>query len=175
MNVLLLSGGLDSVTALYDLVEARAPTCALIVEYGQRHACELSCAKFHVHRLGVDHRELRIKLDYIARSPLLGNTPHLGGPQSDDLDKRIGASPNVVPNRNAVLISLAGTLADSLDTPPHRVVIATNLDDEEGFPDTRAAFMTHQGNALKEGTEDRVSLFPYWRDVPKRKWRGNSA
>jgi len=84
----LLSGGLDSVTMLYDLKQQGHNIHCLLFDYKQRHAQELLWAKEHATRCGVLYTTMEL--------------PQLGGLTEQSW---------IVPNRNAVFLSVAGNVA----------------------------------------------------------------
>lgn len=124
----LLSGGLDSVVMLYDLVGEGSKVHCVLLDYEQRHIKELEFAKLHCARLKVEFT--RIKL------------PQLRGSLLTD-----GSNTFVVPNRNAILLSLAVNIAVKAEA--ELVTFAANKDDEEVFPDCRSAFILAFNEMLK--------------------------
>lgn len=114
--VLLLSGGLDSVTALYKHRHDGDSVHAVLVDYKQPHVQELTFAKHHCHRLGVMFTTVDI--------------PALGGLTEESW---------IIPNRNAILLSIACNIA--VRAKAEIVTIGCNKDDEATFPDCRMAFI----------------------------------
>lgn len=112
----LLSGGLDSVTLLYDLRQKGHNIHCLLFDYKQRHVQELTFAKLHCHRLGVLYTTMEL--------------PPLGGLTEESW---------IVPNRNCIMLSLAVNLA--VQTKADTVTIGCNKDDSAAFPDCRMAFL----------------------------------
>jgi 7-cyano-7-deazaguanine synthase len=149
-SVVLLSGGLDSATALA-IARARGDECHTIAfDYGQRHRAELAAARRVSASLhAAAHRELRVGLDAFGGSALT--------------DKRIavpeqagtGIPVTYVPARNTVFLSLALALAEVVDAD--RIVIGVNFVDYSGYPDCRpeyiAAFQHVARLATKRGVE----------------------
>lgn len=143
----LLSGGLDSVTMLYDLqADGHAIHC-LLVNYGQKHAQELLFAKGHCKRLGVRF-----------------TTRNLSEPLSGSL-LTDGGGGWVVPCRNTVLLALAVNLACELQA--ETVTIGCNADDAEGFQDCRPEFIKAFNAVLKAQQIDVEVCAPY---LGRRKW-----
>lgn len=116
----LLSGGLDSVVMLYDLIGQGRKVHCVLFDYKQRHVQELEFAKLHCRRLGVLYTVITL--------------PQLSGSELTD-----GSGSVVVPNRNAILLSLAVNMAVAAGA--ESVTFAANKDDEAGFPDCRMAFI----------------------------------
>jgi 7-cyano-7-deazaguanine synthase len=138
--VVLLSGGLDSTTALA-LARSRGFAChALTVRYGQLHDVELAAAARVAAALGADHRVVEVGLGPIAASAL--TTAGIAVPKDRSLDE-IGAPGDVpatyVPARNTVLLALALAWAESLGA--RDLFIGVNVLDASGYPDCRPAFI----------------------------------
>lgn len=124
----MLSGGLDSVVLLYDLHQQGHKIHCVLFDYKQRHVQELNWAKHHCHRLDKLFTTIEI--------------PQLRGSVLTD-----GSGGVVVPNRNAVMLSLAVNLA--VEAKAEIVTFAANQDDAENFPDCRKAFVDAYNATLK--------------------------
>ena len=139
--VVLLSGGLDSTTALA-VARSQGFTChALTVRYGQLHAIELAAARRVAERAGVrDHRVVEIDLSPLAPSAL--TSAAIAVPKDRSLVE-IGAPGDVpatyVPARNTVLLALALAWAESLGA--HDLFVGVNVLDASGYPDCRPEFI----------------------------------
>lgn len=119
-TILLLSGGLDSVTLAYDLVAQGCIIHALEFDYGQTHLKELQCADYHANKLKL--KRTRVELHRIK-----GLFSH-----SALTDGKGGV---IVPNRNAVFVHIAASIA--VTAGAESVVIGCNQDDQDEFPDCR--------------------------------------
>jgi 7-cyano-7-deazaguanine synthase len=148
--VVLLSGGLDSVTALA-MAEAEGYACyALSFAYGQRHNAELQAAKkiAQAHQTK-DHLILNIDLGRMGGSALTDN--------KIDVPEQAGEGiPNTyVPARNTVFLSYALAWAEVLNA--EAIYIGVNAVDYSGYPDCRPeyieAFQAMAGLATKAGVE----------------------
>ncbi len=117
----LLSGGLDSVTMLYDLKSQGHSVHCLLFDYKQRHRQELEWAKHHAVRAGSMFTTMEL--------------PQLGGLTEQSW---------IVPNRNAIFLSVAVNMA--CQAGADTVTIGCNADDEEYFPDCRMAFLIAMRN-----------------------------
>lgn len=139
--VVLLSGGLDSSTALA-VAGSRGFACyALTVRYGQLHDVELEAARRVAARAGVaDHRVIEIDLAALAASAL--TSPGVAVPKDRPLAE-IGAPGDVpvtyVPARNTVLLALALAWAESLGA--RDLFVGVNVLDASGYPDCRPEFV----------------------------------
>ena len=135
--VVLFSGGLDSTTVLALATRNDWRVHALTVNYGQRHAYELTAARRTVAHWGVAaHRELDVDLRAFGGSAL---TSGIAVPRS--ADGRIGSGIPVtyVPARNTVLLSLALAWAEALGAAD--IMIGVNALDYSGYPDCRPEFV----------------------------------
>jgi len=139
--VVLLSGGLDSTTALA-VAKSRGFDCyALTVKYGQLHEVELEAAHRVAAWAGVrDHRVIEVDLSALAASALTRRD--VAVPKDRTLAE-IGALGDVpatyVPARNTVLMALALAWAESLGAKD--LFIGVNVLDASGYPDCRPAFV----------------------------------
>lgn len=139
--MVLLSGGLDSSTALA-IASHRGFDChALTVLYGQQHQVELDAACRVAAALGAGaHRILELELGPIAVSAL--TSPDIAVPKDRSLGD-IGAEGDVpvtyVPARNTVLLSLALAWAETIGA--YDIFIGVNVLDASGYPDCRPAFV----------------------------------
>lgn len=120
----LLSGGLDSVTLLYDQKQQGHRIHCLGLDYGQAHKQELLWAKHHAERCGVVYTVVEL--------------PHLGGLTEQSW---------IVPNRNAIFLSVAVNMAAQMDCDV--VTIGCNKDDADYFPDCRKEFIDAMNAAVK--------------------------
>ncbi len=148
--VVLLSGGLDSATALA-WARAQGFECyALSVHYGQRHDAELIAAARIAQRLGaLEHRTMRVDLAGIGGSALTDSS--LAVPES----ATTGIPITYVPARNTLFLSLALGWAEVLQA--RDLVVGVNAVDYSGYPDCRpefiAAFESLSQLATKAGVE----------------------
>jgi 7-cyano-7-deazaguanine synthase len=136
--VVLLSGGLDSATALAEAKAAGYETYALTIRYGQRHAVEIEAARRVARSAGVArHVELDIDLRAFGGSAL---TDDLEVPK-DRPDEAIsqGIPITYVPARNTVFLSLALAWAETLGS--FDIFIGVNCVDYSGYPDCRPEFL----------------------------------
>jgi 7-cyano-7-deazaguanine synthase len=149
-SVVLLSGGLDSATAL-GVARARGDEChTLSFDYGQRHRAELAAARrVSVSLHAAAHREMRVSLDAFGGSALTDKNiavPEQGG---------AGIPITYVPARNTVFLSLGLALAEVVDAD--KIVIGVNFIDFSGYPDCRpeyiAAFQALARLATKRSVE----------------------
>jgi len=152
--IVLLSGGMDSVTALHDAGRHYHLAGAVTFHYGSKHNDrEIPFAAAHAAALRIPHRVIR--LDFIGdlfQSALLqrgGDIPK-GHYEEQSMKK------TVVPFRNGIMLSIAAGFAESVEAAG--LVIAAHAGDHAIYPDCREAFMKSMGDAIRLGTYAGVKL-----------------
>ena len=157
--VVLLSGGLDSTTALaVAKAEGFAPP-GISFRYGQRHAVELDSARRVAQALGVaGHVVVDIDLRAIGGSALTADLPVPKGRSPAEMGEGIPVT--YVPARNTIFLSFALAWAEVLGASD--LFIGVNALDYSGYPDCRpeyvAAFEAMASLATKAGVEGRQRL-----------------
>ena len=153
-TVVLLSGGMDSVTALHWARQEHEVVGAVSFDYGAKHNHrEIPLATWQCADSGVKHDI--IDLDFVNRlfaSDLLksgGEIPE--GHYADENMKK-----TVVPFRNGIMLAIACGLAESRDA--EALVIAAHAGDHTIYPDCREPFMQGMEAAMREGTYARIEL-----------------
>ncbi|ATX81892.1 preQ(0) biosynthesis protein QueC [Mariprofundus ferrinatatus] len=146
--VVLLSGGLDSSTALAWAVKEMGWQCHTVAfDYGQRHRIELEASEAVARFFGVvDHRVIKVDLRAIGGSSLTSETP-----VPKDEAGRAGIPSTYVPARNLIFLSLAAGLAEAVGAT--RLVIGANVVDYSGYPDCRPEFLDAFIKAARLGTK----------------------
>jgi len=147
--VVLLSGGLDSTTALYWAKKKGYAPTALAVRYGQRHVRELAAARAVARRAGVPVHEVTLALPWLGGSSLTNKSLKLPKIALAKIGKG-GIPSTYVPGRNTMFLSLAASLADSIGA--HALVIGANALDYSGYPDCRPPFLNAFSKVAKLGT-----------------------
>jgi 7-cyano-7-deazaguanine synthase len=146
--VVLLSGGLDSATALAIAQQEGFDCHALAVDYGQRHRSELEAAARVAGAAGVPLKILPLDLRAIGGSAL---TDDIEVPESETT----GIPVTYVPARNTIMLSLALAQAEVLGA--NDIFIGVNAVDYSGYPDCRpefiAAYQQMARLATKAGVE----------------------
>ncbi len=160
-SIIVLSGGMDSVTLLYDRQEQIA--LAVTFDYGSNHnKREAECAAYHCKLLGIDH--LVIPLDFIKeyfKSSLLEGAEAIPeGHYEDDNMKS-----TVVPFRNGIMLSIACGLAESRGL--NKVLIANHSGDHAIYPDCRAGFISSMSEAMSQGTYVNVKIEAPYTSISK--------
>lgn len=136
--VVLLSGGLDSATALAIARTEGFETYALSFDYGQRHERELDSARRVAAALGAkDHLVLRLDLRAIGGSALTADIPVPKGRSAEAMGSGIPVT--YVPARNTIFLSHALAWAEVLEGQD--IFIGVNALDYSGYPDCRPEFI----------------------------------
>ncbi|OAI39398.1 7-cyano-7-deazaguanine synthase [Planctomycetaceae bacterium SCGC AG-212-D15] len=138
--VVLLSGGLDSATALAIARSEGFDVYTLAIDYGQRHRIELARAQAVAVALGSKrHTVVSVDLRAIGGSAL---TAALEVPKDRPLSSPTGNEPipiTYVPARNTVFLSLALGYAEVLGG--FDIFIGANAIDYSGYPDCRPEYL----------------------------------
>ena len=140
--VVLLSGGLDSVTCLYWAKANYANVTAVSFNYGQRHNSELNAAKKIAATAQVNHRIIDIDLAQLGGSALTDVSLVVpDAKQTDFSDNQHNDSIPItyVPARNTIFLSYALALAEV--TQSNAIVIGVNAVDYSGYPDCRPEYI----------------------------------
>ncbi len=136
--VQIISGGMDSVTLLYHLKNEGHEVSTLSFNYGQKHNKELGYVAYHTNKLNVHHKivDLTAITDLLSKDSVLINkdikvpTGHYENPIMKS---------TIVPNRNMMMLSVAGCWALSLkyDT----LAFGAHFGDNAIYPDCRESFI----------------------------------
>lgn len=145
-----LSGGLDSVTLAHVLVDEGHDLLALSFDYGQRHAKEIQSATRCATHLGIEHHlvDLRSVGALLSGSALTDADVEV--PEGHYTDESMSAT--VVPNRNAIMLSVAVGVAVARSADA--VATAVHAGDHTVYPDCRPAFIAaieHEARVANEG------------------------
>lgn len=160
-SVIVLSGGMDSVTLLHQQKERIA--LAVTFDYGANHnRREADCARRQCQILGIEW--ILVPLSFMGRyfrsSLLEGAEAIPEGHYADDNMKS-----TVVPFRNGIMLSIACGLAESRGLK--YVMIANHGGDHAIYPDCRPGFIKAMGSAMQQGTYDEVSIIAPFTDLSK--------
>jgi 7-cyano-7-deazaguanine synthase len=132
--IVLLSGGLDSITVLADAKQQGFSCYALSFDYGQRHNAELNAAaKIAVRYQVEEHKIIRLGLDSIGGSALTDSDIAV----PDTLQEGIPVT--YVPARNTIFLAFALGWAEVLKS--RDIFIGVNAVDFSGYPDCRPEFI----------------------------------
>jgi len=159
--VIVVSGGMDSTTMLYEYRSEIA--LAITFDYGStQNAREREFAILHCRRLGIEH--LIIPLDFMHRyfkSALLQGPEAI--PDGHYADDNMRAT--VVPFRNGIMLAIACGIAESRGL--RRVMIANHSGDHTIYPDCRPEFVDAMSSAMSAGTYEGVTVWAPYTGISK--------
>ncbi len=151
-SLIILSGGMDSVTLLYDKKDEIA--VAVTFDYGSNHnKREEEFAKYHCEKLGIEHIIIPLTFihDYFKSSLLEGASAIPDGHYEDETMKS-----TVVPFRNGIMLSVACGIAESREL--EKVLIANHFGDHAIYPDCRKGFIDAMSEAMRNGTYKGITI-----------------
>ncbi len=160
-SLIILSGGMDSVTLLHDGKEEIA--LAITFDYGSNHAKrEIEMAALNCRELGIEHIIIPLSFmhDYFKSSLLSGAEAIPEGHYAAD-----NMRSTVVPFRNGIMLSIAAGLAESRGLK--RVMIANHAGDHTIYPDCRAEFIDAMSKAIHNGTYEGVEIVAPYTNISK--------
>jgi 7-cyano-7-deazaguanine synthase len=151
-SAIILSGGMDSVTMLYD--RQKEIELAITFDYGSNHAKkEIECAKWHCNKLNIEH--IIIELPFIHKhfdsSLLKGGNAIPTGPYNNH-----NITSTVVHFRNGIMLSIAAGLAESKGL--QNLLIANHFGDHAIYPDCTLKFIKSMSDAIANGTYRHIHI-----------------
>lgn len=159
-SIIILSGGMDSTTLLYDKQEEIG--LALTFDYGSKHnAKEIPFAKYHCEKLKINHIIITLAFinDYFKSNLLQNAGPIPVGTFSEE-----GIKSTVVPFRNGIMLSIAAGIAESNGLK--KVMLANTFG--AIYPDCRASFIEPMSRAIENGTYEGVKIVAPYTEIDKR-------
>lgn len=160
-SVIIVSGGMDSITLLYDKKDEIA--LGISFDYGSNHnAKEIPFAEMHCKRLGIKH--ITINLDFMHqyfKSSLLQGAEAI--PEGHYADENMKST--VVPFRNGIMLSIAIGIAESNHLK--KVLIANHGGDHTIYPDCRPQFIQAIDAAANAGTFVNVRVEAPYTNITK--------
>jgi len=159
-SIILISGGMDSTTLLYEYKEHIA--IGVSFNYGSKHNYrEIPFARLHCQKLGIEHRIINLDFTFL-KSHLLKNQPNIpDGHYNDDVMKQ-----TIVPFRNAIMLSYCVALAESDNY--QKVYIANHNGDHVIYPDCREDFINAFKLASAYGTNNKIQIVAPYVKLTKR-------
>ena len=149
--VILLSGGLDSTTVVYQALADGCQAYAISFDYQQRHRQELESALAVANAARVvEHQVVQFDLSLWGGSALTDDS--IDVPQERPLDERAQKLPvTYVPARNTIFLSFALGYAESINA--ERIYIGVNALDYSGYPDCRLDYIQAMQEVFSLGTK----------------------
>jgi 7-cyano-7-deazaguanine synthase len=162
-TLVLLSGGMDSTTALYWARQEHEVVGAVSFDYGSKHNTkEIGFATWHCGHLDLWHDKVALPfVNELFTSDLLQN----GGEIPDGHYAADNMKRTVVPFRNGIMLAIACGIAESRQA--EALVIAAHAGDHAIYPDCREPFMEAIAACMREGTYARIELLRPFIDLDK--------
>jgi 7-cyano-7-deazaguanine synthase len=155
--IVLLSGGLDSATALAMTAASGYRCHALSFRYGQRHDVELGAARRVAAAVGVtSHRIVELDLRSIGGSSLTSAIPVPKGRSEAEIGEGIPST--YVPARNTIFMAYAIAVAEVAGASD--IVLGVNVLDSSGYPDCRPEWLAAMQEVARLGTRAGVEKRP---------------
>ena len=160
-SLMVLSGGLDSTTMLYEYQDRIA--LALSFHYGSNHNDkEIEFAKLHCERLNIPHMIIRLPfIKQFFKSSLLEGAEAIPEGNYDEENMKS----TVVPFRNGIMLSIAAGIAEN--NKLQYVMLANHAGDHTIYPDCRPAFVDAMSKAIEAGTWNNVQLLTPYTNISK--------
>lgn len=160
-SVIVVSGGMDSVTLLYEKKDEIA--LGISFDYGSNHNHnELPLAALHCQRLGITHVVIPLGFMYqYFKSSLLESGDSIPDGSYDEENMKS----TVVPFRNGVMLAVAAGIAESNGLT--KVLIANHGGDHTIYPDCRPEFIAAMDAAVEAGTFARVRVVAPYTNISK--------
>lgn len=147
--VVLLSGGLDSTTALYEARSKGFQCRCLIVDYGQRHRKEVTAAQRIAKAVGCPFQVIRIRLPWGSSALTDRRMKVPKGRSLAEIGRGIPVT--YVPARNTIFLSYAASYAEAIGAST--IFIGSNVLDYSGYPDCRPAYYRAFIQTIRRGTK----------------------
>ena len=160
-SVIVVSGGMDSVTLLYEKKDEIA--LGISFDYGSNHNHnELPLAALHCQRLGIEHVVVPLGfMHQYFKSSLLESGDSIPDGSYDEENMKS----TVVPFRNGVMLAVAAGIAESNGLT--KVLIANHGGDHTIYPDCRPEFIAAMDAAVEAGTFARVRVVAPYTNISK--------
>ena len=160
-SVIVVSGGMDSVTLLYEKKDEIALDISF--DYGSNHNHnELPLAALHCQRLGIEHVVVPLGfMHQYFKSSLLESGDSIPDGSYDEENMKS----TVVPFRNGVMLAVAAGIAESNGLT--KVLIANHGGDHTIYPDCRPEFIAAMDAAVEAGTFARVRVVAPYTNISK--------
>lgn len=161
--VVLLSGGLDSTTLFYRLAQEGYDLHAVSCDYGQRHRKEIEFARRTAERLGAKHDVVDLtSITHLLATSALTN-PSIEVPEGHYEGETMKVT--VVPNRNAIMLTAAFGVAQSIGGA--MVAVAVHSGDHAIYPDCRREFIERFQAMQDVSLGEHIALGAPYLDVDK--------
>jgi len=163
--ITLLSSGLDSVAALAIAAENIDIEIAITFDYGQRaRTREIEYSQKVCECFEIEHRVVKLDwLSEITSTSLVNTNTDVPSLSFEDIDKTAPAEITAasakavwVPNRNGVMLNIAGSFAESRECD--YLVVGFNGEEAGTFPDNSLAYVQAMDTAFSYSTQNKVKV-----------------
>ena len=160
--VVIVSGGMDSVTLLYDVVNQGYEVDVLSFDYNQKHKIELECARYQAEKLNLNWKLIPLDiLNEIAPSALTRDDIEVPTGHYQEENMKL----TVVPNRNMIMLSLAAAYAIGIGAK--HIFYGAHAGDHAIYPDCRREFIEVMQAAFLLCDWSEVQLHAPYYDIDK--------
>ncbi|OLS19383.1 MAG: 7-cyano-7-deazaguanine synthase [Candidatus Heimdallarchaeota archaeon LC_3] len=149
--IVLLSGGMDSTTLLYNVMKYHLNIITLSFNYGQRHQREIKSAVKIAERVRIKHEIITIQIPKFVGSPLADYNTDI----PTQVEKK--QSITVVPFRNSLFLLQACAMAKFYKA--NRIYIAAVANDQLSYPDCRPKFFQAFQEMINAQEETDIEIF----------------
>jgi len=163
--ITLLSSGLDSVAALAIAAESLDIEMAITFDYGQRAGKrEIEYSRKVCEYFGIEHQVIKLDwLSEIASTSLVNRNADVPSLSVEDIDEtapteitEASAKAVWIPNRNGVMLNIAGAFAESRECD--YLLVGFNGEEAGTFPDNSLAYVQAMDNAFSYSTQNGVKV-----------------
>lgn len=161
-TILILSGGMDSTTLLYKLLDEGKEVKAISFDYKQRHKRELKEAQKTCDKLGVEHKIISLDFmrDICSNSALTGDIEVPYGHYEAENMKQ-----TVVPNRNMIMASIA--IGWAVNESYDEIALGVHAGDHAIYPDCRPIFIELLDKLAKIANFHSISVYAPFLNIDK--------
>ena len=162
-TLVIVSGGADSTTLLYDVIAQGDEVTAISFNYGQKHKKELNCAAKICHKLNIEHKILDISGVFnavMSSNSLTGDKEVPEGHYAEDTMKS-----TVVPFRNAIFMINAAAVASTIKYD--RVAYGAHGGDHAIYPDCRPEFVDSMRSMMQVADYAKIGVYAPFLDIDK--------
>lgn len=155
-SIIVLSGGMDSVTALHYAKKSlgRDVVATISFDYQSKHNDrEYKFAEYQSMLFGIE--SIRIDLSSISQH-LKSDLLKSGGEIPEGHYAAPSMKRTVVPFRNGIMLSIAAGIAESYGA--EEIILGNHFGDHAIYPDCRVSFVEPMAKAIEEGTYARIKL-----------------
>lgn len=161
--VCILSGGMDSTTMVYKLINDGYDVHCLSFNYGQKHSKELEYARKTIEKLGLNHKIVDISSIHEAVMSQNSLTGDMKVPEGHYAEESMKAT--VVPFRNAIFLMIASGYASTMKI--NKLAYGAHKGDHAIYPDCRSEFVEAISKVMVVGDYEKIELMTPFLNMTK--------